>query len=73
MHLPANGLTEAGARKENRMPKTPNYDFERKERERLKGLKKAEKLAAKAAAKEKAKVEGETDAETAEGSDKSKR
>ena len=55
------------------MPKTPNYDFERKERERLKGLKKAEKLAAKAAAKEKAKVEGETDAETAEGSDKSKR
>ena len=37
------------------MPKTPNYDFERKERERLKGLKKAEKLAAKAAAKEKAK------------------
>jgi len=37
------------------MAKTPNYDFERKERERQKGLKKAEKLAAKAAAKEKSK------------------
>ena len=53
------------------MPKTPNYDFERKERERLKALKKQEKLAAKAAAKEKSK--GEPDGETAEGSYKSER
>ena len=53
------------------MAKTPNYDFERKERERLKALKKAEKLAAKAAAKEKSK--GEPDAETAEDSRKSDR
>ena len=48
------------------MPKTPNYDFERKERERLKALKKQEKLAAKAAAKEKSKPSGETEAETTE-------
>ncbi|MCO5083504.1 MAG: hypothetical protein M9955_17835 [Rhizobiaceae bacterium] len=31
------------------MARTPNYNFERKERERLKAEKKAEKLAAKAA------------------------
>lgn len=31
------------------MPRTPNYDFERKERDRIKAAKKAEKLAAKAA------------------------
>lgn len=31
------------------MPRTPNYDFERKERDRVKAAKKAEKLAAKAA------------------------
>jgi hypothetical protein len=34
------------------MPKKPNYDFERKERERAKAAKKAEKLAAKAGVKE---------------------
>ena len=33
------------------MPKKPNYDFERKERDRAKAAKKAEKLAAKAEAK----------------------
>lgn len=33
------------------MPRTPNYDFERKERERQKALKKAEKAAAKKEAK----------------------
>ena len=53
------------------MAKTPNYDFERKERERLKALKKQEKLAAKAAAKERSK--GEADAGTAEAPDKSER
>ena len=31
------------------MARTPNYGFERKERERIKAAKKAEKLAAKAA------------------------
>ena len=33
------------------MPRTPNYNFERKERDRIKAAKKAEKLAAKAAKK----------------------
>lgn len=33
------------------MPRTPNYDHERRERDRLKAAKKAEKLAAKAAKK----------------------
>jgi hypothetical protein len=33
------------------MPRTPNYNFERKERDRIKAAKKAEKLAAKAARK----------------------
>jgi hypothetical protein len=34
------------------MPRPPNYNQERKDRERAKANKKAEKLAAKAAAKE---------------------
>lgn len=34
------------------MPRKPNYNFERNERERAKAAKKAEKLAAKAEAKE---------------------
>lgn len=34
------------------MPRKPNYNFERKERERAKAAKKAEKLAAKSEAKE---------------------
>jgi hypothetical protein len=34
------------------MVRAPNYNHERKERDRLKAAKKAEKLAAKAAAKE---------------------
>ncbi|WP_192856887.1 hypothetical protein [Manganibacter manganicus] len=33
------------------MPRTPNYNFERKERDCLKAAKKAEKLALKAAKK----------------------
>ena len=42
------------------MPRTPNYDYERKERDRLKAIKKAEKQAAKAAAKERGEPSGET-------------
>lgn len=34
------------------MARAPNYNHERKERDRIKAAKKAEKLAAKAAAKE---------------------
>ena len=37
------------------MAKTPNYDFDRRERDRQKAAKKAEKLAAKANAREKPK------------------
>jgi hypothetical protein len=37
------------------MARAPNYNHERKERDRLKAAKKAEKQAAKAAAKERAK------------------
>jgi hypothetical protein len=33
------------------MPRTPNYNFERKERDRIKAAKKAEKRAAKEAKK----------------------
>ena len=55
------------------MPRTPNYDYERKERERLKAIKKAEKQAAKAAAKERGEASGETKAETTEDSDQAKR
>ena len=39
------------------MPRKPNYDFERRERERLKAEKKAKRLEAKKAAKE-AKADG---------------
>ena len=53
------------------MPRAPNYDYERKERDRLKAIKKAEKQAAKAAAKERAEASGET--ETAEDSDRTER
>ena len=38
------------------MPRPPNYSMERKDRERAKAAKKAEKLAAKAAAREQAAV-----------------
>jgi len=44
------------------MARPPNYDQERKERDRAKAIKKAEKLAAKAAAKERAKPASETEA-----------
>lgn len=38
------------------MPRPPNYSMERKDRERAKANKKAEKLAAKAAAREQAAI-----------------
>jgi hypothetical protein len=49
------------------MARKPNYQFERRERERLKAVRNAEKAAAKKEAKERAKAEavpatGETDA-----------
>lgn len=49
------------------MARTPNYDFERKERDRLKAAKKAEKLAAKAAERERSKNEATEAAATSEG------
>jgi hypothetical protein len=39
------------------MPRKPNYQFERRERDRLKALKKAEKAQAKQDARERAKAE----------------
>ncbi|MDP3895525.1 MAG: hypothetical protein Q8Q62_02495 [Mesorhizobium sp.] len=42
------------------MARPPNYDQERKDRDRAKAAKKAEKLAAKAAAKERGKPADET-------------
>jgi hypothetical protein len=36
----------------SKMPRKPNYEFERRERDRLKALKNAEKAAEKAAEKE---------------------
>jgi len=48
------------------MARAPNYDHERKERDRAKAAKKAEKLAAKAAAKERAKPVEETETEKSE-------
>jgi len=41
------------------MPRKPNYEFERRERDRLKALKNAEKAAAKEEAKQRAKAEAE--------------
>ena len=39
------------------MARKPNYEFERRERERLKAIKNAEKAAAKKEARERAKAE----------------
>jgi hypothetical protein len=39
------------------MPRKPNYEFERRERDRLKSIKNAEKAAAKKEAKERAKAQ----------------
>ena len=48
------------------MPRPPNYNQERKDRERIKAAKKAEKQAAKEAARERAKGIVEPKAETTE-------
>jgi hypothetical protein len=48
------------------MARAPNYDHERKERDRQKAAKKAEKLAAKQAAKEQKKPAETNEAEQAE-------
>ncbi len=40
------------------MARKPNYEFERRERDRLKAIKKAEKLQAKKEAREQARAEG---------------
>ncbi len=45
------------------MARAPNYNHERKERDRIKAAKKAEKLAAKVAARERAVSTGQSDAE----------
>jgi len=44
------------------MPRPPNYNHERMERDRAKAAKKAEKLAAKAAARERGADKAETEA-----------
>lgn len=46
------------------MARKPNYDFERRERERLKAIKVAEKAEAKRVARERAKAEEGGDAPT---------
>lgn len=50
------------------MPRTPNYDFERRERDRLKAQKKADKLAEKQAAKE-ARKQGEANGNDGEAAE----
>ncbi|KAF0097984.1 MAG: hypothetical protein FD144_4633 [Rhodospirillaceae bacterium] len=49
------------------MARKPNYDFERRERERLKAIKVAEKAEAKRAARERAKLGEGGDAAAGEG------
>ncbi|WP_421913496.1 hypothetical protein [Mesorhizobium sp.] len=46
------------------MARAPNYDQERKERDRQKAAKKAEKLAAKVSARERSKPEDDAGSET---------
>lgn len=48
------------------MPKSPNYQFERRERDRLKALKAAEKAAAKREQKARARDEAATQADVAD-------
>ena len=49
------------------MPRPPNYNHERMERDRAKANKKAEKLAAKAAAKKRGADKVETETKTQSG------
>jgi len=44
------------------MPRKPNFEFERRERDRLKAIKTAEKAAAKKDARERARAEAAPDA-----------
>jgi hypothetical protein len=53
------------------MPRKPNYEFERRERDRLKAIKNAEKAAAKKEARERARAEAGDKAAPAESDDKS--
>jgi hypothetical protein len=55
--------------KETDMPRPPNYNHERMERDRAKANKKAEKLAAKAAARERVSDKAEAESETKTASD----
>lgn len=50
--------------KEPAMPRKPNYQFERLDRERIKAAKAAEKAAAKREQKEREKGAGESDGES---------
>ena len=49
------------------MARKPNYDFERRERERLKAIKVAEKAAAKKEARERARAENAGEAPPVDG------
>ena len=49
------------------MARKPNYDFERRERERLKAIKVAEKAEAKRLAREKARAENAGEAPPVDG------
>lgn len=49
------------------MARKPNYEFERRERDRLKAIKNAEKAAAKKDAKERARAEAAGEVPPAEG------
>jgi hypothetical protein len=53
------------------MPRKPNYEFERRERARLKAIKNAEKAAAKKEARERARAEAGDKAAPGESDDKS--
>lgn len=52
------------------MARKPNYEFERRERDRLKAIKTAEKAAAKKEAKERAKAEAAGTAAPADSDEK---
>ncbi|MCW5738015.1 MAG: hypothetical protein KIS73_28090 [Enhydrobacter sp.] len=53
------------------MGRKPNYEFERRERDRLKAIKNAEKAAAKKEARERAKADASSTSAPAESDEKS--
>jgi hypothetical protein len=61
LNLPPDAPTQEETGKEPDMARPPNYSQERKERDRVKAARKAEKLAAKAAARERGKSEPEAE------------